>query len=388
MKNDSNDRTSPMANPIQLSSVYQCESPDQAETLLEQGGDFVYQRDAHPNAEWLANECKKLHGTDWCMITSSGMAAIAAVALSSLEHGGHALLSDRLYGRTVQLFQKEAAKFGISCDSFNVCDLQTLDEKLATSSHNSLIVAETISNPMLRVADISAIVARKKNAGAKLMIDNTFATPRLCKPAELGADFVVESMSKIMNGHSDVMLGAVLGNGDGAKVRDIVSVWGLASSPFDCWLAHRGMATFGLRVDRACANALAVATFLESNPRATNVSYPGLESHPDHELSSRQFPDRCGYVVTFDLAVDGSDRTAGRSAVEAFIEASAIPFSPSLGETTTTLSHPESTSHRRISAEEASRLGIKSTTIRLSCGIEEETKVIAALEAGLSAAKS
>ncbi|MCA9266479.1 MAG: aminotransferase class I/II-fold pyridoxal phosphate-dependent enzyme [Planctomycetales bacterium] len=370
--------TVPFSPPIYLASVYACESPEQARDLLEHPEHgYVYQRDAHPNADQFAEACGDLHHAPWSVVTASGMSAIAAALLTSTQQGDHVLVSDQLYGRTLQLFVTEAARYGVVADAVDTSDLESVRRALRPETR--LVVVETISNPLLRVADIAQLADLTHQHGAELLVDNTFATGRICQPLRLGADWVVESVSKIMNGHSDVMLGMLCGPADQkARARDVVSVWGLASSAFDCWLALRGLATLHLRLDRACQNAQQVAEFLQSQPGVNHVRYPGLTSHPDHALASRQFMDQFGWMVTFDCL-------GGADAATRFIHRirEKVPFCPSLGEVQTTLSHPASTSHRRHSEEALERLGISAGTIRLSVGADLLLPLLEALENSL-----
>ena len=247
-----------------------------------------------------------------------------------------------------------------------------------------LVVIETISNPCLQVADIQELAAIAHGRRAELYVDNTFATPALCRPLELSADWVMESVSKLMNGHSDVMLGALCGHErNWSRVPLVLAAWGLASSPFDAWLSVRGLATMHLRVARACDNAMQAAAFLAGRDDVERVDYPGLSEHPQHALAARQFAGRFGSVVTFHLR-------GGRSAADAFIKAAQgrIPFCPSLGETATTLSHPESTSHRSLTPQARQQLGISGGTIRLSVGIESPEFVLEALRSALDSSAS
>jgi len=370
--------TRPHTAPIYLSSVYECATPDEADALLAgREAGYVYARDAHPNGDLLAEKCRQLHGTERAAITSSGMGALALVLLAELAPGDHVVVSDQLYGRSSLLFTSEAARLGITSTRVDACDLAAVDA--AITDKTKLVVVETISNPLLRVADLAALAQRAHANGAALLVDNTFAGPAVCRPQALGADWIMESLTKTMNGHSDVVLGAVCGQADRwQRVPTVAATWGLAAAPFDCWLALRGLGTLGLRAERACHSALAVAEMLAADRRVQAVHYPGLASHPDHELAVRQFGERFGSIVTFTL--DG-----GRPAATAFIRAAEqIPFCPSLGELATTLSHPESTSHRGLSAQERQRLGIAGGTIRLSVGIESTDAVLAAVSQGLA----
>ncbi len=371
--------TAPHAPPIYLSSVYECLDPEQADALLsgrEHG--YVYRRDGQPNADMLAAKCRALHGTEEAAIAGSGMAALALVLLSQLESGDHVVVSNQLYGRTLSLFAGEAPRLGIHSTLVDCFDLPAV--KTALTPRTRLVVVETISNPLVRVADLSALAALAHEHGAALLADNTLAGPAVCRPREFGADWIMESMTKTMNGHSDVILGLVCGQHDRwGRVPSVLSTWGLASAAFDCWLALRGLATLALRIERACANALTVARALAESSRVQSVHYPGLAEHPDHALARRQFGERFGTIVTF--TVPGGTRGAST-----FMRAARrIGFCPSLGELSTTMSHPESTSHRGLTPEARAGLGIDGGTIRLSVGIESPEWVVEAVNEGLAA---
>jgi len=210
-------------------------------------------------------------------------------------------------------------------------------------------------------------------------VDNTFATPFLVRPLELGANFVVESLTKMMGGHSDVTLGAVVGKGsERDQLEPLVSTWGLASNPFDCWLAGRGLATLSLRMQAASTNAAALADWLAVQPNVARVVYPGRADHPDHELSRRLLPRGFGNMLCFELA-------GGRDAVNRFMRlAMGIPFSPSLGHFTTTCSHPALTSHRYVSPAERKRQGITDGLIRLSVGVEDLESIQKEMQRGFN----
>jgi cystathionine beta-lyase/cystathionine gamma-synthase len=358
--------------------VWECEQPQEADAILAgQRAGYVYRRDGHPNADALVAECCRLHGTERGITTASGMAALAAAVLATVQAGDHVLLSNRLYGKTASFVTQELGRLGIESSSVDMRDLSAV--KSALRRNTRMMVVETIANPCLEVFDIAALAEMAHASGAKLLVDNTFATPYVCRPAALGADLVMESLTKMMNGHSDVILG-FLGGTDAAwsRVPNVVSTWGFCSSPMDCWLAQRGLGTMPLRMERACTNALSAAKFLAKRAEVERVDYPGLPTHPQHDLAQRQFGDRFGSLVTFHLR-------GGRGAADQFITAARrIPFCPSLGELATTLSHPESTSHRGLSAEARQTLGITGGTIRLSLGVEPADEVITALAEGLA----
>jgi len=377
--------TEPLSPPIYLSSVYRCEGPEQAGAILSgetQG--YAYSRDGQPNADLLAEKCRSLHAAEAAAVTSSGMAALALAILSQLQSGDHLIASSHLYGRSLSLLNSEAQRFGILCSVVDTFDLDATAR--AFNPRTRMVVVETITNPLLRVSDLTALVELSHRHGARLLVDNTLAGPIVCRPMELGADFVLESLTKSMNGHSDVVLGLLCGRSQlWQRVPAVLSTWGLASAPFDCWLALRGLGTLALRMERATAGALDAARFLARAQQAGSpiaaVHYPGLENHPDHALSRRQLGGRFGSLVTFTL-------TGELDAAKAFISAARqIPFCPSLGELSTTLSHPQSTSHRGLAEEQRRALGIFGGTIRLSLGVESREFIENAIAQGLAAVR-
>ncbi len=366
-------QTVPNNLPLFLTSVWQCESTEQADAILDgaQPG-FVYQRESHPNASQFAKVCRTLHNARHATVTSSGMAALSLAVLSQLAAGDHVVVCNRLYGRSIALLGSELMRLGIHHTLVDSSDLPAVADVMTDNTR--LMVAETISNPMLRIADIKALAEIAHARDAQLLIDNTFATPVVCKPLELGADLVLESVSKFMNGHGDIMLGMLAGNhSNWERVESVNSTWGLASSPLECWLACRGVATLALRISRACESALTVAEYLDAHDAVERVVYPGLESHDDFQLAQQQFIRGSGHVVTFQMA-------GGRAEADQVVASPALAFCPSLGDVTTTLSHPLSTSHRGLSLEQQQQLGINGATIRLSVGIEESDSIIERLQ--------
>jgi cystathionine beta-lyase/cystathionine gamma-synthase len=371
--------TDPLVEPIYPSSVYRCADPAQAAAML--AGDapgHVYRRDGHPNSELLAEKCRQLHGAPRAAIAASGMGALALALVSQCQQGDHIVIGNQLYGRSMLLLNDEARRLGIATTIVDTCDLEAT--AAAFTPATKLLVVETITNPLLRVSDIRGLAEIAHRSGGLLLVDNTLASPLLCRPLELAADLVLESLTKIMNGHSDVLLGLLCGRADvWQRVPTTLSTWGWSAAPLDCWLAARGIGTLHLRAERASANALATARLLAARREVEIVHYPGLADHPDHELAARQFGGRYGSIVTFTL--DGGTKAAAR-----FISAARrIPFCPSLGELSTTLTHPESTSHRAMTPAARESLGIKGGTIRLSVGVESSEFVIEALSEGLAA---
>ncbi len=370
--------SAPLTSPLYPSAVFTLPDLDALDRILDAGeAGFIYARDAHPNAERLSAKLAELEGARWAILTSFGMAAISVLVLANVEQGQRIVASNRLYGRTTQLFQQELPRLGIQTTFVDVGDLNEV--RIALQTPARLLFVETISNPMLRVADLSALAQLAHDAKCSLVVDNTFATPVLARPLELGADFVVESLTKMIGGHSDVMLGLLCGNNDmHTKLSQVSSVWGFSSRPFDCWLTERGLETLSLRMKTACANAADLADWLANQPAVTRVIYPGRSDHPDHELARRFLHSGFGNMLCFDLA-------GGRDAVNRFMRrAPGIPFSPSLGHTTTTCSHPATTSHRYVSPEERQRQGITDGLVRLSVGVEDLSMIQNEMAKGLS----
>lgn len=371
----------PMVQPIHTASVWHCDSPEQANRILDgiEPG-YVYQRERHPNGDALAAKLCELHGAEWGEATGAGMAALAAVVLGLLQTDSRIVASSRLYGASLTLLRRESQRFGVRCEVADSCDLDGFERAIGEEA--SLVVVETISNPTLRIADLPRIAEAAHSAGAVLLVDNTFATPIFCRPLEHGADLVMESVSKMINGHSDVMLG-FLGGADqlGKRLHETISLWGLNSPPFDCYLAARGLATLHLRMQRAAESAEKLAAWLREQAGVKHVDYPRLPGGTDFEIAERVLSGG-GSMVAAHL--DG-----GRDAADRFIAAvrEQIPFAPSLGEVCTTLSHPATTSHRSMNESERRQLGFDSGTIRLSIGVESFECIRDAIQAGLASCR-
>jgi cystathionine beta-lyase/cystathionine gamma-synthase len=369
--------STPLTPPLYSSSVYALPDLDSLDRILDaKDAGFIYARDSHPNARRLAARLAEIEGARWALMTSSGMAAISALVLANVEHGHRMVASHRLYGRTSQLFRQEFPRLGVQTAFVDISDLNKVKAALQTPSR--LLFVETMSNPLLSVADLPALVQLAHDAKCLLVVDNTFATPVLLRPLDLGADFVMESVTKVIGGHSDVTLGLVCSNNDvQAELSQVSSIWGFSSSPFDCWLAERGLDTLPLRMKSASANAAALADWLSQQPAVTRVIYPGRADHPDHDLAGRLFHGVFGNMLCFDLA-------GGREAVNRFMrQAPGIPFSPSLGHTTTTCSHPSTTSHRYVSPAEKESQGITDGLVRLSVGVEDLSLIQSEMAKGL-----
>ncbi len=368
--------TPPLTPPIQLSSVFEFASLAQVDAIY--GGTeagFIYARDGHPNAAQLAEKIARIEGAEAAVICASGMAAESALFLAHLKSGDRVAISAGLYGRTTTLVAGEMSRFGVEHDLFDATDPSTLRSVLTPATR--MVFTETLSNPLLRLADIAGLAAITRPVGVILAIDHTFA-PLLCQPIALGADVVTHSVTKSIAGHSDVTLGALVGGRDWIKrTAHVASTFGLTGNPFDSWLALRGMATLAVRTERACANALELAQRLEADPNVKRVHYPGLTSHPDHELATRVLVGGFGAIVSFDVG--------GRDQADSLIQRlQHIPYAPSLGDVSTSLSHPTTTSHRSQTPEQWAMQGITPGMIRLSVGIEAADDLWADLKQALS----
>jgi cystathionine gamma-synthase len=350
--------------PIVPSVVFAARDVDQMNGVYEgQEQGFTYAREGSPNAELLAAKIAALEGADAGLVTSSGMSAVAAIMLGLLKGGDHIVAGNQLYGRTMRLVSQELPRLGFATDLVDATDAAAVERAMRPDTR--LLLVEVVSNPLLRIPDIEALAALARARGVLLVVDNTFPTPLAFRPLALGAHVIFHSITKMLAGHSDVTLGAVCGSRELiTPIRDAIVTWGLNGSPFDCWLAERGMNTLELRVARSNTNAAALAEFLARQPAVRRVFYPGRADHPDHAVARRLLGDQFGNMVTFEI--DG-----GRETVNRFMQAlQSIPFAPTLGDVSTIISHPAVTSHRGLTAAAREALGIREGTIRVSVGVE------------------
>ena len=373
------DPTRPLAPSLHPAAVYALPDLDALDAVYAGTPGFIYARDGHPNAARLGEQLAALEGGTWGVVTGTGMGALVAAMLGCVSAGDRVVAADRLYGKTAKLLHTELARFGVATTSADATDLDALRAVLAAGPVRAVLV-ETVSNPLCRLTDLAAVAELAHAAGARLIVDNTFATPALCQPLRLGADLVMESLTKLVGGHSDLILGVLAGRDPALNVSGLVSTWGLMAGPFDCWLAERSLGTLPLRASAACATAAAVADWLANRPGVLAVHYPGRPDHPDHALAKRQLAGGFGHMLAFELA-------GGRDAVNRFLRAApGIPFAPSLGHVTTTVSYPAGTSHRDIPEADRRRQGITPGLVRLSAGCEPPAGVTAELARGLAAA--
>jgi cystathionine gamma-synthase/methionine-gamma-lyase len=309
---------------------------------------------------------------------ASGMAAThAAFAAAELTGGATVLAAEQLYGSTATLLVQVFGANGVETRFVDAYDLGAVEKKVAQLAPRAVVV-ESISNPLLRVADIKGISEITRAAGAALIVDNTFGTPYLQRPLELGADIVVHSATKYLSGHGDLTAGVVAaGPPYAAAVEQLRKLVGGVLGPFEAWLAHRGLKTLPLRMGRQCENAREIASHLASHPKLARVNHPSLKSHPDYETAGRVLSDTGG-LVSFELAAEG------REAAFAFLNALELCVkAPSLGDIYTLAIHPATSSHRELSPSRRGRLGVGENLVRLSVGIEHPQDVVSDLEQAL-----
>ncbi len=371
----------PLVSPLQPSVVYVAADPDALDAQYGGGvRGYAYAREGHPNADALAAMIDALEGTAGGIVTGAGMAAVGLVMLGLLATGDHVVGGDQLYGRSLAMLGEELPRLGIATSLANPTDAAAVAAALRPETR--LVLVEVVSNPTLRVADLAGIAALARARGILLAVDNTFTTPRGLRPFEHGADLVIHSVTKLLAGHSDATLGYVAARDPAvaARLRTAAATWGLTPAPFDCWLAERGLLSFPLRHERASANAAALADHLAGLPGILRVVYPGRADHPDHDLAARLLGGRSGTMLAFEIA-------GGRAAANRLVRAApALAFAPTLGDITTTLSHPATSSHRAMTPAARAAVGVSEGFFRVSVGVEEIGALTQAFTAAIAAA--
>lgn len=351
-----------LVSPIYQTAVWTLDSVEECESVYagEKRG-FIYTRDANPNHEELEATLARLEGAESGVVFASGMAALAAVCTGLTGQGSRIVAARGIYGVSIRLMESELSRFGVETTFVDAADLAAVRSALAAGA--ALLLAESVSNPLIQVADLPALAELAHSAGALFAVDNTFPSPYGCTPLSHGADIVIHSVTKFLGGHSDLTLGAVLSRNDlGEVFRRQARLFGGAANPFEAWLARRGLATLHLRMERGAANALLLAERLHAHPAVAAVHYPGLPGGPQEALAGRVLRSP-GAMLSFELDSGAAARALIRSL-------RLIRFAPSLGDVATTVSYPAGTSHRAFSAEEREALGIGEGLVRLSAGVE------------------
>ncbi|MEX0309743.1 MAG: PLP-dependent aspartate aminotransferase family protein [Tateyamaria sp.] len=357
----------PVATPLSPSVVYASDTPDMLDAQYD--GDlhgYTYSREGHPNADVVAQAIDRMEGAPHMgVLTSSGMGAVSAVLLGALKSGDHVIGGNQLYGRSLRMMTEDLPRLGIATTLVDPGDAEAV--RAAVRPETKLILVEVVSNPTLRMADVLGLSAIAKEKGVLLAIDNTFTTPRAFRAFDHGADIVIHSLTKLLSGHSDVMLGYVAAKDPALndRLRVFTVTAGMTPSPFDCWLAERGLLSFELRYDRAQATAARLADHLAALPGVKRVLYPARHDHPDHARAEALLKGQYANMVSFEI--DG-----GRAAANAFVRAAdGLSFAPTLGDVGTTISHPASSSHRALTAEKRAELGMSEGFFRISVGLED-----------------
>lgn len=376
-------RTRPVVPPIYQSATFFLD--DQAYQDIQAGGldGHWYGRFRNPTVDLVADAIAALEHAEAGLMTASGMAAIATTLLTLLGAGDRVVASRQVYGDTRDLLVRDLPRLGVDVVMVDAADLQAWRAAIQQRP-TAVVYTETLSNPQLEVADLPALAELASAAGARLVVDNTFATPYVVNPLSLGADLVVHSATKFLNGHSDVIAGAVVG--DRSTIREVqrrVVTFGGCLDPHAAYLVWRGLQTFELRLERQCATARAVATYLESRDDVASVRYPGLASHPGRSVASRMIKhDRGGAMVAF--AITGGDARALQVMHGLRLACEAT----SLGGVETLVSTPFNSSHFSLTVEERRAARIDDGMIRLSCGLEDPADLIADLRGALDGQSS
>jgi O-succinylhomoserine sulfhydrylase len=339
---------------------------------------MVYTRYTNPTVAMLQDRLAALEGAESCVATASGMSAILTTAMTHLRSGDHVVCSNAVFGATIQLFNNVLSRFGV--ETTYVSPTKAEQWQRAVRGNTRLFFLETPSNPLTEVSDIAALSAIAKKAGALLAVDNVFCTPALQRPLALGADIVIHSATKYLDGQGRVIAGAVAGSKAlvGAPMTAFLRTAGPTLSPFNAWVVLKGLETLELRMLAQSAAALELARWLEARQEVNKVFYPGLPSHPQHELAKRQ-QRAAGAVLSFEVK-------GGRAAAWRLIDSTQlVSVTANLGDVKTTIVHPASTTHGRISPEARAAAGIGEGLVRLAVGLETVADLKADLQRGLEA---
>jgi len=361
------------AEPIFVTSSFVFENAAQASARFAGEDDgFVYSRFSNPTVKAFQDRLASLEGAQACVATASGMSAILATVLALVRQGEHVVCSAGVFGATAQLFNL-FARYGVETTYVPLTDLAAWEQAVRPGTR--MFFLETPSNPLTEVADLAAISQIARRHGIALVVDNCFSTPALQHPLALGADVVIHSATKYIDGQGRVLGGAVLGS---EKLIDesllpVLRTTGPSLSAFNAWVLLKGLETLGIRMERQCGNALRIARWLEQQPQVARVYYPGLESHPQHALAMRQ-QSAGGAIVSFEMR--GRDEAAARAAAWSVIDGCrVVSITGNLGDVKTTITHPASTTHQRIGAQARKAAGVGEGLIRLAVGLDDPDDV-------------
>jgi O-succinylhomoserine sulfhydrylase len=346
---------------------------------------FVYSRYANPTVATFEERLRLLEGAPACYATATGMSAVFTSLAALVRQGSRVVAGRALFGSSLVILDEILAGWGVRTDYVDAHELGQWEEALATPA--DVVLFETPSNPMLDIVDIAGVVELAHAAGAQVVVDNVFATPLLQRPMERGADIVVYSATKHIDGQGRVLGGAILGSEDYIEgpVQTMVRHTGPSLSPFNAWVLLKGLETMSLRVDTQSASALEIARRLEQHRLVRDVRYPFLDSHPHHDLARAQM-DAGGTVVTFDLPGEGE--AAKARAFRVLDALQVVDISNNLGDAKSLVTHPATTTHRRLGPEGRARVGIADGTVRVSVGLEDPEDLWDDLSRALDASAS
>ena len=345
---------------------------------------YIYSRFTNPTVASMEQRLAALEGMEGAIGTASGMAAILLLCMGLLKAGDHVVCSRSVFGSTIKLIGSEFGKFGVQ--STFVSQTDVAEWKAAIRPETKLLFAETPTNPLTDVCDIRALADVAHDAGALLAVDNCFCTPALQQPAKFGADLVIHSGTKYLDGQGRVVAGAIVGPQKliAEKFIPVMRSAGMSLSPFNAWVVLKGMETLGIRMEAQSQRALELARWLEAHPKVERVYYPGLKSHAQHELAMAQQSGRGGAVVSFDVKASDAD-TARRNAFRVIDTTELMSVTANLGDVKTIITHPASTSHGRLSEQQRQAAGIRQNLIRVAVGLEHLDDLKADLDRGLQA---
>lgn len=372
-------RTHALSAPIWQTTSFQADSPEAyAEAAAALHPAEFYTRYGNPTHERIEQTLAMLEGGEAALVTGSGMGAITLAVMSLVKTGDHVVAQSDLYAGARALLRDFVPRWGVETTFVNQTKVEEFEAALQPNTR--LIYLESPSNPLLRLTDLKAVTSLAKARGIKTVIDNTFSTPVNQRPLELGVDVVLHSATKYLGGHHDLTAGAVVSSRSFIEEAwKLGVVFGSVLSPFDAWLLMRGMRTLGVRVERHNRNAMALAQFLEGHPKVARVNYPGLESHPQHQLARQQMSGFTG-MVSFELKGD-------EKAAEHFISRLKLPaYTGSLGGVETLIVRPAAMWSHQLTPEQRQQTGISETLLRLSVGLEDERDLIRDFEQALEAA--
>ncbi len=365
-----------ITTPIVQTSTYAFKDSREVEAYTKRGKErFEYGRYGNPTELVAENRLAALEGAEACVVCSSGMSAITTTILALIESGSHIVITDDAYKKTLEFCNAYLRRFGVDCTVVPFGDYDALDA--AVRPETRFIFSESPTNPYLNIFDLERLKEIADRHGVLTLIDSTFATPMNQRPLQWGVDIVLQSCTKYLAGHNDILAGAVLGRQELIQpIRDLHKALGGVIDPHCCYLLLRGLKTFAIRVAKANETGLAVAEFLEGHPKVKRVYYPGLPSHPHHETAKAQMSGYGG-VITFDI-------TGGLAGAKAFLDRLKLCFiAPSLGGVETLITHPATVSYYHNTRKQRYELGITDTLIRLAVGIEDAEDIIADLKQAL-----